>query len=204
MRIEEYRRDLLEGDNGGFSVISSISDWNRHDSSKCAPLKMSLTGSSISGHPIGNSWEELIRLADPDCFLDDEQTRKMYSEFQKHYPEIIRGEHPDWQLGAFKVFYGGIHLDFGNRRTGKTAFLWIIGASMLRLTFEAPRTRLGFVPTYKVRIDCEEDGQSTTEVEEDLGYLRREIRFELKDPHKKTDIFHGGNQYLEITEYAGI
>lgn len=128
----------------------------------------------------------------------------MFPEFRRYYPEIMRGERPDWQLGEFKVFYGGIHLDYGNRRTGETAFLWIIGASMLRLTFEAPHTRLGFVPTYKVSIDCDEDGQSVTEVEEDLGYLRREIRFELKDPRKKTDIFHGGNQYLKITEYAGI
>lgn len=204
MRVEEYTRDLAEFDCGGFAVVGSTDWYHRHDSSRSAPLKMSLTVSDISGCPIGNNWEELIRLADSDCFLDDEQTRKMYSEFQKHYPEIMRGEHPDWQLGEFQVFYGGIHLDFGNRRTGKTAFLWIIGASMLRLTFEAPRTRLGFVPTYKVRIDCEEDGRSTTEVEEDLGYLRREIHFKLKDPHKKTDIFHRGNQYLEITECAGI
>lgn len=204
MRIEEYRRDLMEGDNGGFSVISSISDWNRHDSSRSDPLKMSLTRSEYSGYPLGDDWEELIRLADSDCFLADDQTRKLFPDFQKHYPEIMRGECPDWQLGAFKVFYGGIHLDFGNCRTHETAFLWIIGARHLRLTFEAPRTRLGFTPIYEVSIDCNEDGQSVTVVEEDLGYLRREIRFELKDPHKKTDIFHGGNQYLEITEYAGI
>lgn len=204
MRIEEYTRDLIGGDGGGFAIVGSAHDWLRHNSSRSDPLKMSLTGSNISGCPIGNSWDELVQLADSDCFLDDEQTRNLFPEFQKHYPEIMRGERPEWQLGAFKVFYGGIHLDFGNRQTGETAFLWIIGASRLRLTFEAPRTRLGFIPTYKVRIDCEEDGQSQTLVEEDLGYLRREIRFELKDPRKKTNIFHTGNQYLEITEYAGI
>lgn len=204
MRIEEYTRDLIGSDNGGFAVVGSIQDWLRHDSGECAPLKMSLTSSECSGCPLGDNWEELIRLADSDCFLDDDQTRSLFPEFQKHYPEIMRGERPDWQLGAFKVFYGGIHLDFGNRRTKETAFLSIIGAKKLRLTIEAPRTRLGFDPIYKVRIDCKEDGRSVTEVEEDLGYLRREIRFELKDPSKKTDTFHSGNQYLKITEYAGI
>lgn len=204
MRIEKYRRDLIEDDIDGFTVIGSTTNWEVHDSSRSDPLKMSLTCSKCSGNPIGIGWEELIRLADSDCFLPDEQTRKMYSDFQEHYPAIMRGEHPDWQLGAFKVFYGGIHLDFGNRRTGKTAFLWIVGARRLRLTFEAPRTRLGFNPTYKVNIDCDGDSQSSTKVEEDLGYIRREIRFELKDPSKKTNLFHHHNQYLEITEYAGI
>lgn len=189
MRIEEYRRDLIEGDTGGFMVMGSTSDWNLHDSSRCDPIKMSLTCSRF-GSQIGIGWEELIRLASSDCLLPSKQAREMYPDFQKHYPEIMRGECPDWQLGAFKVFYGGIHLDFGNRQTHETAFLRIVGASMLRLTFEAPRTRLGFIPTYKVRIDCDEDGQSITEVEEDLGYIRREIHFELK--------------YLEIAEYAGI
>lgn len=203
MRIEGYRRDLMEGDVDGFTVIGSTTNWEVHDSSRCDPIKMSLTRSRL-GSQTGIGWEELIQLADSDCFLLDEQTREMYSDFQEHYPEIIRGEHPDWQLGAFKVFYGGIHLDFGNRKTRRTAFLWIIGASRLRLTFEAPRTRLGFTPTYKVSINYDREGQSVTKVEEDLGYIRREIRFELKDPRKKTDIFHRGNQYLEITEYAGI
>jgi len=203
MRIEEYTRDLIENDNGEFMVLGSVRDWNSHKSNDCAPLKMSRSCFD-SGSPYGADLDELIRLADSDCFLDDPQTRKMFPEFQKHYPEIFRGECPDWQLGALKVFYGGIHLDYGNRRTGETAFLWIVGARQLRLTFEAPRTRLGFVPIYKVSIDCEEDGQSETLVEEDLGYLRREIRFELKDPSKKTDIFHSGNQYLIISEYAGI
>lgn len=194
MRIEEYTQDLTEFDRGGFVVVGSTRDYNLHDSSKCAPIKMSLSCSSASGCPIGNSWKALIQLATSDCFLDNEQARKMFPEFRRYYPEIMRGERPDWQLGEFKVFYGGIHLDYGNRRTEETAFLWIIGASMLRLTFEAPRSRLGFVPTYKVSIDCDEDGQSVTEVEEDLGYLCREIRFERKDPRKKTNIFHGGNQ----------
>lgn len=204
MRIEEYTRDLIEGDNGGFSVVGSASDWQHHDSSRCEPLKMSLTCSKTCGHPIGDSWEDLIRLATSDCFLPDQETKNLFPDFQKRYPEILRGECPNWQLGAFRVFYGGIHLDFGNCQTHETAFLWIIGAKMLRLTFEAPCTRFGFSPTYKVSIDCKNDGQCITEVEEDLGYLRRDIHFELKDPHKKTDIFHTGNQYLIVSEYAGI
>lgn len=200
MRIEEYTRALI-GD--GYLVLGSNRDWNLHNDSTCVPIKMELT-CSPAGRPYGNSLEELIRLADSDCFLDDEDTREMYPEFHEHYEEIVLGKCPDWQLGAFRVFYGGIELYYGNRLTGETGYLWIMGASRLRLTFVAPRTRLGFDPTYIVRIDCDKDGHSNTEVEEDLGYLRREIHFELQDANKKTDIFHTDNQNLRITEYAGM
>lgn len=204
MRIEEYTRELADFDNGGFSIMGNNRDWNSHDSSKCTPIKMALTCSEVSGNPIGSDWNQLIQLADSSCFADRDLERNMYSEFRKHYPEIMRGECPDWQLGAFRVFYGGIYLDYGNCCTGENGFLWVIGARNLRLTFETPRTRLGFDPIYRVSIDCEDDGQSVTLVEEDLGYLRREIRFEIKDPCKKTNIFHVDNQILHVTEYAGI
>jgi len=200
MRIEEYTRDL-RGD--GYLVVGSGRDWNSYNSSKCAPIKMELTRSPL-GKPYGIDLNTLIRLADSDCFLDNEETRKMYPEFREHYAEIMRGEFPDWQLGAFRVYYGGIRLYYGNRQTGESGRLWIANAELLRLTFKTPCTRIGFEPIYHVRIDCHSDGECDTEVEEDLGYLRREIHFELKDPNKKTDIFHTENQILHITEYAGM
>lgn len=200
MRIEEYTRDLT-GD--GYLVVGSDHDWNSHNSSQCAPIKMSLTRLPL-GKPYGIGLDELIRLADSDCFLNNETTKKMYPEFRKYYAEIVQGNRSDRQLGAFRVFYGGIRLYYGNRQTGETGYLWIAGAELLRLTFETPRTRLGFKPAYHVRIDCYSDGKCDTEVEEDLGYLRREIHFDLKDPHKKTDIFHTDNQVLHIFEYAGM
>lgn len=196
MRIEEYTRDLI-GD--GYLVVGSCRDWNSHNSSQCAPIKMELTRSPL-GRPYGVDLDELIS----DCVLDNEEAKKMYPEFREHYPAIVRGERPDWQLGAFRVYYGGIRLYYGNRQTGETGSLWIADAVQLRLTFKAPRTQLGFEPTYYVRIDCYHDGECDTEVEEDLGYLRREIHFELKAPYKKTDIFHTDNQVLHIIEYAGM
>lgn len=199
MRIEEYTREL-KGD--GFLVVGSNLDWNRHDSSKCEPIKMSLTCSS-AGRPRGIDLEEIIRLADSDLF-HSKHPRDKNRYFCENYAEIMRGNCPDWQLGAFRVFYSGIQLYYGNRQTGETGFLWIIGAEELCLTFEAPRMRSGFVPTYQVDIDCAKDGLGGTYVDEDLGYLRRELTFELIDPDAKIDIFHENNQILRIIEYAGI
>ncbi len=197
MRIEEYARDL-RGD--GYLVVGSDRDWNSHNSSRCTPIEMELTRSPL-GEPYGINLDELIRLVDYASFSNNEGVHKTRPE---HYSEIMRGEHPDWQLGAFRVYYGGILLYYGNRQTGETGYVRIANAKLLRLTFKTPRTRLGFEPTYIVRIDCDEDGQSNTEVEEDLGYLRREIHFEIKDSCKKTDIFPNDNQILHIFEYAGM
>lgn len=199
MRIEEYAREL-EGD--GFLVVGSSRDWNSHDSSKCEPLKMSLTCSS-TGNPYGISLETMIQLAESD-FFRDKNMKELAPEFSENYAEIMRGNRPDWQLGAFRVFYGGIQLYYGNRQTRETGSLWIVNAERLCLTFEAPRMSSGFVPTYRVRIECDEDGWSDTSVEEDLGYLHRELMFELKDPDKKSRIFHEGNQVLRVIEYVGM
>lgn len=201
MRIEEYIRSL--GKYGYRVVGSNRPLTSSYGNNKDTPIEMRLTCSS-TGSPIGVSLGELADLADSDCFLDDDAARQMHPEFREHYKEIMMGTCPDWQLGAFRVFYGGIQLNYGNRRTGETGFLWIIGARLLRLTFVTPQTRLGFAPTYKVSIDCYGDGISETDVEEDLGYICRDIHFELCDPHKKTDIFHSDNQLLRVTEYAGM
>lgn len=199
MRIEEYEREL-KGD--GFLVVGSNYDWNSHDSSRCEPIKMRLA-CSPSGEPYGVSLEEMIQLADSDLF-HDKKLSAQNRDFCESYAEIMRGNRPDWQLGALRIFYGGIQLYYGNRQTGETGFLWIVGASHLRLTFETPRTRSGFVPTYQVNIDCDTGDWSDTRVEEDLGYLRRELIFELKDPGKKASIFHDDNQTLRVFEYAGM
>lgn len=199
MRIEEYKREL-KGD--GFLVVGSSRDWNSHDSSKCEPLKMKLT-CSTADNPYGIDLETMIRLADSDLFRD-KNLKKLAPEFSENYAEIMRGNCPDWQLGAFRVFYGGIQLYYGNRQTGETGFLWIVNAERLCLIFEAPCTRSGFVPTYRIRIECRADGWSDTSVEEDLGYLRRELIFELKDPDKKPRIFHDDNQVLRVIEYVGM
>ena len=199
MRIEEYVREL-KGD--GFLVVGSSCDWNSHDSSKCEPIKMSRTHST-AGNPYGIDVEAMIQLAESDLFWD-ENMKKLAPEFAENYAEIMRGNRPDWQLGAFRVFYGDIQLHYGDRKTGETGSLYIVGAERLCLTFEAPRMRSGFIPTYKVHIECHEDGWSDTRVEEDLGYLRRELVFELKNPDKKASILHNDNQILRVFEYAGM
>ena len=44
-----------------------------------------------------------------------------------------------------------------------------------------------------------------TQEQEDLGYIRNEVKLKLKDPKKADDdLFHSDNTIIEITEYAGI
>lgn len=198
MRIESYTRNL--GDDG-YLVVGSDKNWNLHDSSSCRPIKMSLTCWPDSNEPECDNLEELIRLADSDMFIPTDNQE----EFSRNYANIVRRNYPDWQLGAFRIFVGGIALYYGNTCTHETGFLWMIGANNLRLTFEAPCTRLGFIPSYKVDIRHKDGKCCRTYVEEDLGYIRREIYFHLRNPHKvDDDIYHRGNQYIEVTEYAGV
>ncbi|MCI8980458.1 MAG: hypothetical protein HFE52_07305 [Clostridia bacterium] len=198
MRIESYTRDI-RGD--GYLVVGSGKNWNSHDSSSCRPIKMSLTCWPDSNEPVCDNLEELICLADSDMFTPPDNQE----EFSRNYANIVRRNCPDWQLGAFRVFVGGIALYYGNTRNHEAGFLWIIGANNLRLTFEAPRTRLGFAPIYKVDIRHKDGRCFQTCVDEDLGYIRREIYFHLRDPHKADDdIYHRDNQYIEVTEYAGV
>lgn len=199
MRIEEYSRELR---GKGFLVVGSSLSWFDHDSSKCEPIAMDLQRFP-DGEPLGIGFEEMAQLADSDLF-HTEPAKDEKRNFCKNYAEIMQGSCRDWQLGAFKVSYGGISLYYGNRQTGETGHLWILDAQRLYLTFEAPRTRFGLVPVYKVWIDCGKDGCCDTLVEEDLGYLRRELTFNLKDPDRETNIFHDDNQVLTVTEYAGI
>ncbi len=198
MRYETYERHLgIEG----YNVIGSTDSWHLHDSSRCQPIIMSLTKDS-DGIVYHDNLEELIQLADSDLFLPKERRENL--NFYKNYPAIIRGECPDWQLGAFQVFYDGIKLDYGNIRTHETGFLWVIGARRLRLTFHAPRTRLGFDPIYNVINEYSGDEHYLTRVEEDLGYMRREIDFELDPSKSSADIFHNHNTIISVTEYVGI
>lgn len=198
MRIEGYTREL-EGD--GYLVIGSdCHTWDPDDSSKYESIKMYLEHLSASG---GSDLEEMIRLADSDLFHEKfPRERKRF--FRENYAEIMRGNCPDWQLGAFRVFYGGIQLYYGDRKTDETGYLWITGAEALYLTFETPPMRSGFVPTYRVEIERFKGEVDGTYVDEDLGYMRRWLRFKLINPDAKTDIFHTNNQILHITEYAGI
>lgn len=203
MRIEEYTRKLT-GD--GYIVTGGHKSWDDHNSAKCAPIKMSLPCYPGTDQPcyICDSLDELVQLIDSDMFLPGEYDEGV-EDFRQNYVDIFKGFYPDWQLGAFKVFVGGIALYYGNIKTGAKGLLWIIGAKKLRLTFQAPRTRLGFEPIYNVWIKHDNGIHCKTQVEEDLGYVHREIDFTLTNPNKSDDdLFHWDNQTLKIIEYAGI
>ncbi len=197
MRIESYFRDLNE--EGYIVTGSSEIDCADHDASRCAPLKMSLVC-----HTGFANMEELIRLADSDAFLETDDDDSIWGEFRKSYADIMTGKCPDWQLGGFRVFPGGIILYYGNVKTGAIDNLWITGVQAFFMEITAPRTRLGFVPTYNVQVSQCRDGSYHTYVLEDLGYISRELTFHVKDPTKKTDLFHSGNTSICVTEYAGM
>lgn len=202
MRIISYTKELAEE---GYRVIGANPndgrkwDWEMDTDPGCVPLEMSFVESIVM------SQEDVIKLADSDMFMDDEYARENYADFRDNYADILRGECPDWQLNAFRVFVGGVELYFANPKTNDSGFLWIIGAEHLKLTFKAPRTRLGFNPVYEVYIVHENGEHLFTRVDEDLGYIRYENEIKLKDPDKKDDnLFHDDNQYLVVTEYAGL
>ena len=164
VRIEEYTREL-EG-NGYLVVGSDCRTWNSEDSGNYESIKMSL------GHLCGGGidLEEMIRLTDSDLF-HEKFPRERSRFFCENYAEIMRGNCPEWQLGAFRVFYGGIQLYYGNRKTDETGYLWITGAEALYLTFETPPMCSGFIPTYRVEIERFKGEVDGTYVEEDLALI---------------------------------
>lgn len=166
MRVEEYIRELIDA----YGVMGSPKrDW---DAGLCAPIKMSVTRSS-QGYPRGYSLDSLIQLADCDDFRNEHRSEDD-QEFCDHYVEIMRGNYPGWQLNAFKVRYGSLTLFYGKSGDSYWNFVRLDAASMdLYLTFETEKSRLGFVPTYNVRIHNSPGHSGDTEVEEDLGYIRR-------------------------------
>lgn len=201
MRIESYVRKIT-GD--GYRIIGGDMGWEVRDFCKCPSISMSLYCRPGQAKPDSysyNSMDELIELADSDCFHD----LTLCPGFYKKYAKIMRGRCYGWQLSAFSVFVGGIKLYYGNPYTGEEGFLWIVGAERLALTFKTQRSLLGFIPTYTVFIEHKNGVHRETTVTEDFGYIRYEKEFLLIDPDKKDDnLFHDDNQYLAITEYAGI
>ena len=119
-------------------------------------------------------------------------------DFCKSWYDILRGKRQDWQCSGFRVFAGLVEIYFVRPETGGIAFLWLREADGLRLHFECPKTKLGFTPSYEVTIN-----RQTTRVEEDQGYMMRDIRFMLKDPSKGVDS-DVDNQRIAVTEAVGI
>lgn len=196
MRIEKYTRELVSGAYrviGGSTYSSNFYNYDEYE-----PIKMSLSKGAFScltpdGSPVYDNFEELIGLA--KVTSDDS------GDFAENYAEIMRGNRLDWYLGGFDVFFGGISLNFASQSTREMGWVNIIDAPRLWLTFETPRTRLGFVPRYNVHIV--HDGKTT--VEEDQGYLYRLIEFKSKDiTGSNAGYSRDISQYMEIIEYAGM
>lgn len=196
MRIEEYTRKLV---GVGFAVVGSdVHDYSDHDDWRCDPIEMSQTTRDDGRggeYPVGDSLDTLLQRAQADfsCSVapDDEG-----DEFMDHFAEIFRDERLNWQLGEFNVRLGEIVLWYGNFKSQSTGNITISGARDLRLTFRTTRTRLGFDPVYHVRIQHDEHEQhKCTEVEEDLGYMRRFIKFESEG--QDSDI-------VRVTEFVGM
>ncbi len=201
MRIEKYTRELVDGTYhviSGSTYCSNIYDYDQFEPIKMSLSKGDFAASTPQSRPIYNNLEDIIRAAK----VKSEDSE----DFAKNYAEIMRGNCPDWYLGSFDVFLGGLSLDFANRLTGEMGWVDIVGAPMLYLTFETSRTRLGFVPRYNVRIEYDGAKHRITTVEEDQGYLYRLITFKLKDtPVQSGASFPRGiPQYMEIMEYAGM
>ena len=214
MRTECYERDLTEN---GYTVLASRRIGEYCDT-KAEPLKMWLDKGDEVFWPgftlTADSDLPLRRPADlpdyPDNPLPPEtdiftmdseelsQEERDEVDFCKNWYDILRGKRQDWQCSGFRVFAGLVEIYFVRPETGGIAFLWLKEANGLRLHFECPKTRLGFTPSYKVTIS-----RQTTRVEEDQGYMMREIRFMLKDPSKGVDS-DVDNQRIAVTEAVGI
>lgn len=211
MRITTYSRDVKRDSTigyEGYMVIGADTNLNKrwdfdmNTDKECLPLKMTCPKRPLSAY--SNELERLISLSKSDLF-DDAGRVSIQHIFVDSYAEIVRGNRPGWYISAFRVFVGGIELFFTGPKDEGHGFSWIIGND-LRLRFEAPRTRLGFTPTYDISIRVDGKGNSEkTLVTEDLGYVIFENELKLIDPEKQGDnIFHDGNQYITVTEYAGI
>jgi len=200
MKIEEYTRELI---GEGYTVIGSAvyGKDNFVDFGRYAPITMSLSSGPLhhpmpNGRPIYDNLDDIISIARPEIPYDDEIT----GGFEKNYAEVMRGNRPDWQLGGFSVSAGCILLGFGHPESGDAAFLDISGAQNLWLTFRTSRTRLGFDPVYNVHIKHSGKNHLLTKIEEDLGYVYREIEFKEKGHNAPG----GDRQYIEIIEYTAM
>nr|WP_300569522.1 hypothetical protein [uncultured Acetatifactor sp.] len=200
MRYEMYTRELIED---GYRVVGSSTydiepyDFASYDSIKMTSCRVHFDCSISQDESVCNNFGALIEFAETNHGDDSE-------DFEENYAEIMRGNRPDWHLGGFEVFVDGITLFFGNHVNGDVGWVYITGARHLQLAFECSRTRLGFDPKYDIYIEHFLEREPITRVEEDLGYIYRRIDFKLKDPNRKDNICHEGNQYIEITEYAGM
>lgn len=193
MRAEEYTRELV---GAGYEIVSVQGDFSENDYySYGAPIEMSMMYlHDNSQYPLFDNLEELIKAASVE-YADDEPG------FEQIYPDIMRGNRPDWQLSEVQVFPDGIALTYSNdqRDIGRV----IISGIELGLTFKTSRTRLGFDPTYKVHISHDPCG-TFTKVYEDLGYMRRIIFLELKENADPRKACLGENQTAHIFEYVGM
>ena len=193
MRVEHYERDLW---SYGYLVVASTTDEEDMYNAETEPIKMALTGRCRT------SWEGLASCVGSDMFYNtyDESNPENRDniDFCADWFNILCDKRQDWQLSAFSVSVGLITLYFVRPESHGTGFLWIRQPYMLRLLLEGPKTRWGFTPQYLVYIN-----HSDTRIEEDQGYMRREIQFMYRDA-AQANIFHPETQRMEITEYVGI
>ena len=212
MRVEEYTTELV---GVGFAVVGSdIPCYSDQVDYLCDPIEMSLTTRSDNAgneYPAGDSLDTLLKLSQIDS--NSRGTGDEDIEFESLFAKIIRGEHPNWQLGEFDVRFGEISLWYGNIKTQSTGSITICTPRNLQLTFRTTRTRLGFDPVYHVRIQHDEQGRhKCTEVLEDLGYMRRLISFKTEDLSEGVEFHshqtdHSPNhdrQNIHVTEFIGM
>lgn len=200
MKIEEYTRELI---GEGYTVIGSAAygRGNFVDFARYTPIAMSLSSGPLhnpmpNGRPFYDNLEDLIDIAKPTIPDSNEIT----DDFEENYAEIIRGNCPDWQLGGFSVSVGRISLGFGHPGSGNVAFLDIIGAQRLWLTFRTSRTKLGFDPVYNVHIKHDGQNHLFTRMEEDIGCVYQEIEFKEREYNAPNE----NRQYLEVIEYTAM
>lgn len=197
MRIEEFRREL---DGGGYRIVSTTDDYELHSNYYGEPIKMSLT--QRDGYKPCTDLEELIHIARLSSAFDENDGL----DFDALYGDIMRGVRSDWQLGEVEVYPGGIVLGYGggDAEAPYEGRVYISGIQ-LDLTFETSRTRLGFDPTYRVRIQYDNGKCLFTRVDEDLGYMRRTIYFEPKDSAWfGEEALPANRQVIRVLEYVGL
>lgn len=191
------------------SEVDNIGEMRRCTegySPDCRPVEMRINRCRTQkSAPNENSIESFIRAADTNMPRDTERQRANFAALRESYADIIRGKRHDWFVSAFRVSVGTITLYFVNPETTKYGFLWVTGAQYLDMTFQTPRTVLGFIPTYSIQINHSHFGKHEyTKITEDLGYIRYEGELKLIDQHRKDSPFHAGNQIFVGTEYAGF
>lgn len=196
MRVEEYTRDLT---GAGYRIFSTSGSYEEHSAYYGEPIEMSMMCPHGGDYPLFDNLEELINAAEVELIADEDET-----DFDKLYPDIMRGNYPSWQLGEVQVYPDGILLVYGNLGTCDEEHIRIEGME-LALTFKGPRTRLGFDPTYDVLIRHYPDGMHRfTRVDEDLGYMRRILSFELKENADPKKACLGENQVVHVVEHVGM